>query len=341
LLKQILKFGSHSISGQNKYLEREDELRKYSRYLILLLLLMAKIVELKMLYDHIDKTIGEETSSRAGHFNIFKLDDLHLPPNRKPNYSRRSFYKITLITGENKIHYADKCVNINGTALIFTNPNVPYFWETVSEKQTGYMCIFTEPFFNTLGKIKEYPVFQVIEEAVIPLREHEAEIYNQLFYKMHNTLDSNYPFKYDLLGHLLMEIVHEAQKGHLFIQGTTSGANAAQRLKDAFTELLERQFPIELNYQLVSLNSPSAFAGQLNVHINHLNKVLTTLTGRTTTQWINDRFIQEAKILLKTTKWTIAEIAYSLGYKEPNQFSAFFKSKTKINATDFRKKLKD
>jgi hypothetical protein len=46
---------------------------------------MAKIVELKTLYEHIDNTIGEETSNHAGHFNIFKIDDLHLPPNRKPN----------------------------------------------------------------------------------------------------------------------------------------------------------------------------------------------------------------------------------------------------------------
>jgi len=302
---------------------------------------VAKIVELKTLYEHIDNTIGEATSNRAGHINIFKIDDIHLPPNRKPNYTRRSFYKITLITGENKIHYADKCKNINGTALIFTNPNVPYFWETVGERQTGYMCIFTEPFFNPLGKIKDYPVFQLIEEAVIPLRGNEPKTYTELFCKMYNTLHSNYPFKYDLLGHLLMEVVHEAQKGYLFIKDTTNGTNAAQRLKDAFTELLERQFPIELNYQLVNLNSPSAFAGQLNVHVNHLNKVLTTLTGRTTTQWINDRIIQEAKVLLKTTNWTVSEIAYSLGYSEPNQFSAFFKSKTNMNTTDFRKAVKD
>ncbi|MDP9078914.1 MAG: helix-turn-helix transcriptional regulator [Bacteroidota bacterium] len=301
---------------------------------------MAGIVELKTLYEHIDNTTRDATSNRAGHINIFKIDDIHLPPNRKPNYTRRSFYKITLITGENKIHYADQCKNINGTALIFTNPNVPYFWETVSERQTGYMCIFTEPYFNLLGKIKDHPVFQLIDEAVIPLSAHEPEIYTALFSKMYNTLHGNYPFKYDLLGHLLMEVVHEAQKGHL-LNGKTYGPNAAQRLKDAFTELLERQFPIELNYQPVNLNTPSAFAGRLHVHVNHLNKVLTTLTGRTTTQWINDRMIQEAKVLLKTTSWTISEIAYSLGYREPNQFSAFFKNKSHINATDFRKAVND
>lgn len=298
---------------------------------------MAKIFELKTLYEQIDNTTGEATSNRAGHINIFKIEDIYLPPNRKPNYTRRSFYKITLITGENKIHYADKYKHIHGTALIFTNPNVPYFWETVSERQTGYMCIFTEPFFNLFGKIKDYPFFQLIDEAVIPLKENKPEIYTELFRKMYDTLHSNYPFKYDLLGHLLMEIVHEAQKGHLFIKGITHGANAAERLKEAFTELLERQFPIELNYQVLNLNAPSAFAGELNVHVNHLNKVLTAITGRTTTQWINDRIIQEAKVLLKTTNWTVSEIAYSLGYNEPNQFSAFFKRKTNINATDFRK----
>lgn len=325
----LSKIGSLIISKENK------------SYLILVFLFMPNIFDLKMLYEQIDATISGSNDYHTGHINIFNLEDLHLPKNRKPNYARRNFYKITLITGQNRIHYADQYKDINGTALVFTNPNIHYFWEIMNEKQSGYMCIFTEPFFTRFGNIKDYPAFQSVDFAVLLLDETEAEIYYNLFSKMYEDLHSDYAYKYDLLNHRLMEIIHEAQKKHSSSKAFITSANAAQRLTDNFKSLLESQFPIDFNYQIISINSASAFAKQLNVHTNHLNKVLISITGRTTTQWIHERILQEAKVLLKTTNWTVAEIAYSLGYNEPNQFSAFFKSKMNVNATKFRKSFND
>lgn len=296
---------------------------------------MPAIVELQTFYKTINKASGPD-KNEIGHFNIFKIEDMLLPKHRKATYSRRSFFKVTLITGHNKIHYADKCIEVNGSALVFTNPTIPYFWDTVSEKQIGYMCIFTEPFFNRFGNIKDCPVFQFADTAVIPLTEEQVPKYSELFLKMFNELQDNYVYKYDLLRNLLMEVVHEAQKMQPVSGVLSIGSNASERITALFAELLERQFPIELNYQVMKLNSPAAFAGQLNVHVNHLNKALKEITGQTTSQLINDRILQEAKVLLKNTNWTIAEIAFSLGFEEPNHFSSFFKSRAKITATKYR-----
>jgi len=52
---------------------------------------------------------------------------------------------------------------------------------------------------------------------------------------------------------------------------------------------------------------------------------------------INERLLQEAKILLKSTNWTITEIAWSLGFEEANHFSSFFKSRTNETPNKFRK----
>ncbi len=296
---------------------------------------MPAIVELQTFYKTINKTSGSD-KNEIGHFNIFKIEDMRLPKHRKATYSRRSFFKVTLITGHSKIHYADKIIEVNGSALVFTNPTIPYFWDTISEKQTGYMCIFTEPFFNRFGIIKEYPVFQSADTAVIPLTEEQLPKYSALFLKMFNELDGNYIYKYDLLRNLLMEVVHEAQKMQPVLDTLFIRSNASERITALFAELLERQFPIELSHQMMKLNSPAAFAAQLNIHINHLNKALKEITGQTTLQLINDRILQEAKVLLKNTNWTIAEIAFSFGFEEPNHFSGFFKNRAKITATKYR-----
>jgi len=226
---------------------------------------------------------------------------------------------------------------VSESALVFTNPMVPYLWERIDEKQVGYVCVFTEAFFNRFGSIRDYPVFQYADTAVIPLTADETPKYTALFFRMFNELQGDYIYKYDLLRNLLMEVVHEAQKMQPASGTAPTGSNAAERLATLFNELLERQFPIELSNQMIILNSPSAFAGQLNIHVNHLNKALKEITGRTTSQLISDRILQEARVLLKSTNWSIAEIAWSLGFEEPNHFSSFFKSRVKITPKNFRR----
>jgi len=153
---------------------------------------------------------------------------------------------------------------------------------------------------------------------------------------MFNELHSDYYYKYDLLRNLLMEVIHTAQKRQPAYTRIFTGSNAAERITGLFMEMLERQFPIELTYQTVKQNSPADFATQLNVHVNHLNKALKEITGKTTSQLINDRIYQEARILLKSTNWTINEIAWSLGFEEPNHFSSFFKNKADHTPNKFR-----
>jgi len=300
---------------------------------------MSDFIELQALYKYLPDQVSQQEKNDIGHFNLFKVEDLLLPLHKKVTYSRRNYFKISLVTGKSKIHYADQSINIDGTALVFTNPMVPYFWERISEEHTGYVCVFTADFFSKFGNIHEYPVFKSADCAIIALSTDEAITVNNLFVRMLDELQGDYNYKYDLLRNLLMEVVHGAQKKQPTIGSPLMGSNAAERITALFLELLERQFPIELTNQRMKFNSPSTFAIQLNIHVNHLNKALKETTGQTTSQLINDRLVQEARILLKSTNWSVAEIAWSLGFEEPNHFSSFFKSRTKITPIKFRQQI--
>lgn len=308
---------------------------------------MSTFIELQAFYQNIlnykdaKQQENPPLNNEIGHFNIFNIDDILLPKKKPVTYSRRNFFKISLVTGHSKIHYADQCFEVNESVLVFTNPMVPYYWERVTEVQQGYICIFTESFFSRFGNIKEYPVFQFPGAAVVPLNKEQAALYNDLFIRMLNELESDYVYKYDLLRNLLMEVIHGAQKMQPAIGMAHIGSNAAERISSIFAELLERQFPIEINNQVIRLNTPADFAKQLNIHVNHLNKALKEVTGQTTSQLISERVLQEAKIILRSTNWTIAEIAWSLGFEEPNHFSSFFKSRTKVTPINFRKSQSD
>lgn len=299
-----------------------------------------KFIGLAAFYEALKQDVAPGLKE-AGHFNIFRIEDMDLSGQKQVTYSRRDFFKISLVNGHSKIHYADQTFEVKDSVLVFTNPMVPYNWERISARQSGFVCIFTEAFFSRFGLVRDYQVFQSASHAVIPISGSDARQFHELFVKIYNELQGDYAQKYDLIRHLVMEVIHGAQKMQPATGNPVAGSNAAERITGLFAELLERQFPIELSNQVIRLNTPSAFAEQLNVHVNHLNKALKEITGKTTSQLIKDRLLQEARILLRSTNWTIKEIAWCLGFEEPNHFSAFFKSQTSLTPNKFRQAAVD
>jgi AraC-like DNA-binding protein len=272
-----------------------------------------------------------------GHFHVFNLEDCVGPNGTPVKYRRREFYKITLIRGENIYHYADKSLKVNGSALLFFNPHVPYTWEGVADDPTGFFCIFSETFFTdrTRNGLNELPMYaNGGKPAYVLTPEQDAHV-SSLFQKMLDEINSDYIYKYDLLRNYVMELIHFALKTRPS-ENLYQHPDANSRICAVFTELLERQFPIEHPSQRFALRSAKDFAEQLAVHVNHLNRAIRVTTGKTTTERIAERLVSEAKSLLKHTDWNISEIGYCLGFEEPSHFNNFFKKHTSIPPSAFR-----
>lgn len=280
--------------------------------------------------------IPSDLQRGIGHFNIFKLDDFVGQHSKPIPYSRKDYYKISLIIGGSKVFYADKVVEIKQRALFFANPQIPYTWESVHKQQTGYFCVFTPSFFHHFGNLKNYEVFQPNGTFVFELNEPEAGAIERVFLKMFEALDSSYVHKYDLLRNLVFDILHQATKMRPAAKLEEGNGNASERMAALFLELLERQYPIEDPRQKIALRSPSDFATQLSVHTSHLNRAVKQITGKTTSGLIAERVLLEAKILLKYTQWNISEIAYALGFTEASHFNNFFRRQVNINPSQYR-----
>jgi AraC-like DNA-binding protein len=153
---------------------------------------------------------------------------------------------------------------------------------------------------------------------------------------MFEEINSDYIHKYDVLRTLVFELLHFAMKMQPSAEFNKQAIHASQRISTLFLELLERQFPIDDNHQEVNLRSASDYACQLNIHVNHLNRAVKENTEKTTSQLIAERFLQEAKILLKHSAWSVSEIAYALGFTEVTHFNNFFKKHVKLSPLKFR-----
>lgn len=239
--------------------------------------------------------------------------------------------------GDNIIHYADKSITLSGTSLMFFSPHVPYTFEHMSDDRTGFFCIFTEAFFTERfrGGLSELPMFALGAKPVYNLNDDQDRYVTGLFTKMLDEIGSDYDFKYDLIRNYVTEMAYYALKTQPS-ENVYKHADAKSRITSVFTELLERQFPIENPAQRFSLRSANDFAQRLSVHVNHLNRAIRETTGRTTTDHIADRLLSEAKSLLKHTDWNISEIGYCLGFEEPTHFNNFFKKQTQLTPSSFR-----
>ncbi len=281
--------------------------------------------------------LPDNLQQNIGHFNVFRIEDC-IGPNAKPvTYSRRSFYKISMMRGDNVIHYADKSITLSGTSLMFFSPHVPYTFEHMSDDRTGFFCIFTESFFaeRFRGGLSELPMFNLGAKPVYALNDTQDEYVAGLFHKMADELNTDYPFKYDLIRNYVTELCYYALKTQPS-ENVYKHADAKSRITSVFTELLERQFPIETPSQRFALRSANDFAQRLSVHVNHLNRAIRETTGKTTTDHIADRLLSEAKSLLRHTDWNVSEIGYCLGFEEAAHFNNFFKKQTQQTPSTFR-----
>ncbi|UJH67713.1 helix-turn-helix domain-containing protein [Allomuricauda sp. SCSIO 65647] len=298
---------------------------------------MQKRVSIEEFYKSTHQYVPESVKSGIGHFNVFKLDEFAGPKPKPMPFNRRDYFKISLVRGKSRVHYADKVVKVEKQVMVFSNPQIPYNWEKIDEQLTGYFCVFTDAFFHRFGDLAQYPVFQPSGNPVFQLTDAQLQTIVPIFKRMFTEIESDYAYKYDVLRNLVFELIHTALKLQPAIPSENLHSNASERISGLFMELLERQFPIESPMQRMRLRSASDFARQLGVHVNHLNRALKEILQKSTSILITERVVQEAKILLRHTNWNVSEIAHTLGFEETAHFSNFFKKHANHSPIAFRK----
>lgn len=297
---------------------------------------MEKAESLQEFYKRKFAEVPGAFTSEIGHFNLFRLESfVEGKPTNIP-YRRRDFYKIMLAKGQSEVHFADKTIAIKNQALSFSNPQIPYKWEHLDKIREGVYCIFDQQLFHQYGQLTQYEVFQSNGKHIYELTIDQADAVSEIFNRMEKEFNSEYKYKYDIIRNLIFELLHFGLRLQPPISQEKQVANASQRISALFLELLERQFPIDDQHPTIQIKSASEFADQLNVHVNHLNRAVKETLQKTTTQVIADRVIQEAKILLRHSKWGVAEIGYALGFSEATHFNNFFKKHTNTSPTAFR-----
>lgn len=270
----------------------------------------------------------------------FKVHEITGPSYPSLFYGRRDFYKIVLGTGEMNICYGDQTLNINDSFLFFANPYIPYSVEHCTPEQKGYACIFTEEFIGSRERkdsLLNSPIFRFDGRPVISLNSEQTGFIQALYQRMISVYRGDYDRKDEMLRGCIDLIIHEALS--IQPQNGPKQKNAAARITYLFMELLEKQFPVENATDPLTLRTAHDFAESLSVHVNYLNRSVKEVTGKPISVHIAERIAAEAKALLQHTSWSVADIAYGLGFEYPSYFNNYFKRVTGNTPNTFRKQV--
>jgi AraC-like DNA-binding protein len=100
----------------------------------------------------------------------------------------------------------------------------------------------------------------------------------------------------------------------------------------SFLDLLEAHFR--------QRHQASAYALALHVSLRTLDRRVVAAQGQTARQTVSARLVLEAKRLLTQRDAPIKNIAYELGFSEPQNFTRFFRSQCGMSPEGFRTSLK-
>lgn len=122
---------------------------------------------------------------------------------------------------------------------------------------------------------------------------------------------------------------------HIITSYATQLASSIQQKKSRPAQI-KQQFLTLLYQHYQQWKKPSQYAQQLTISTAHLNDTIKEVTGRSVTQAIHERSVQEAQRLLHYTELSVKEISFEVGYPNPSHFIKIFKAVTGITPYRYR-----
>jgi len=247
------------------------------------------------------------------------------------------FYKVSFkedFTGH--VKYGQGYYDFEEGGLAFLAPNQLLTMSTEEScYEDGYNLYFHADFIRNyqLGKnINQYGFFAYTVNEALFVSDKEKKILVGLFDNIASELDNHIDnFSQDVL----------VSQIELLLNYSNRFYNRQFLTRKAVHHDLISQMDSYLEDRFTTQNEgiPTVLEVSRHLHVSprYLSDMLRTLTGQSAQQHIHDRLIEKAKNVLSSTRLTIAEVAYQLGFEHPQSFNKLFKRQTHLSPSAFRK----
>jgi len=272
------------------------------------------------------------------HFNykfecrVFRFEDVLRNTSRNIPPNKWSYYRIGLIkkgsgeflTGIHKFKASKNTLVVIPARVITSSRN----WSLDME---GYFILFNMDFFLQNSFPHQYlESKKILNSSIQPfvhLTDEQAKEVEVIFETMLKEQENNDNHKHELIALKIIELLILSERlfeEKLHVESNLPTIDIVKR----FIDLLEANFSKE--------RSVGFYAGELNVHPNHLNALIKKHTGFTAKESIQNRLLLETKYLLHSTNLSIKEISHQVGFNDPNYFAVFFRRLENISPGNYR-----
>src|SRR5690606_18362832 len=254
----------------------------------------------------------------------------------------QSFYSIALkknVLG--KFNYGQLPYDFDEGLMSFFSPgqilNIKFNDDLPRQEPSGWILLIHPDFLwnTTLAKtIKGYEYFGYAINEALFLSEREEDSMGILLDSILEEYSRNMDdFSKRIIISQIELLLNYADRYYKRQFITRERSN--HELLTRFEELLELYFN-ETNDRERVLPTVQYFSEKLNKTPDYLSSVLKNTTGSNASQHIQFKIIEVAKLKLSTTTLTVSEIAYNLGFEQPQSLSKLFKKVTRQTPLEFR-----
>ena len=255
--------------------------------------------------------------------------------------NRREFYKILYMTkGVSVLTIGLKSYYVDKPTIFFIHPNEILTFKKMDWESDGFICFFKRRIADNNQSLKiildKYALFSDTNKSAISLSPNDVAELDQIFEKM-LAIGNNHggSVEEDMLQIYLQLLMVASSKSAVHPEPDT--ISDEYKHINEFFQLLESQVS-GINYTSpIQAKTAQEFADKLFIHPNHLNFLLKKHTGKNVSTHIKTKLLEESKILLAQTDWTVQEIGYAVGFADQSNFSQFFKKNAGITPAEFRK----
>ncbi len=220
-------------------------------------------------------------------------------------------------------------VHHNECVIIPAGQVFSYDYDEKSKEVEGHICAFDEDFL--IGSRDFLNTFEFLTIWGNPVIKLQGESAIHLFHSLKRILveyAKNGLHNKLIIQAYLIAVLCDLNLNYLPL--TDRKNKATVELTTRFKELLARK--------VNSIHRVSDYADMLHISPNHLNKTIKLNTQKSPSTWIRETLINEAKIMLFQTHFSIQEIAWELGIDDQSYFTRLFKKQEGMTPSDFRKK---
>ncbi|WMX13159.1 helix-turn-helix domain-containing protein [Aureispira sp. CCB-E] len=279
------------------------------------------------------------------HFDIRNFqDNMATVINEMPPF-RHEFYAIAVkSSGSGKARVGHHTDFPEGATIFFNSPFQILSWD-IKPNWEGFYIMFSQEFiaksYFLQDILQHFPFLKIEKDMPFEVAQEDVETISKIYQSIQSEYQNNKSDKFQLIESYVLLLLNFVKRyfGKSISQKDALGAIRKTDLKllSRFQTLIETSFQNKALETFANLHSTSYYAQKLSIHPNHLNKIVKEITGLTAKQHIQNHLLNLAKSQLIHTEKSIKEIAYSLYFDSPNNFSSFFKKLTSKSPNTYRK----